>query len=63
VHYNMTAEEQIAMVRTVKAHRLGYVTRPEVMAPGAPLSALDDLATRRGFTSVGRCRSTLQNPR
>ena len=34
---------------------MGYVTRPEVMAPGAPLSALDELATRRGFTSVCVC--------
>ena len=36
----------------MKAHRLGYVTRPEVVAPDATLSSLDDLAVRRGFTSV-----------
>ena len=29
IHYNMTAEEQIANVVAVKAHRLGYVTRTE----------------------------------
>ena len=52
LHYNMTMEEQVAHVKAVKAHRLGYVTRPEVMHFSAPLSDLDALATRRGFTSV-----------
>lgn len=30
LHYNMTQDEQVANVKAVKAHRLGYVTRPEV---------------------------------
>ena len=53
LHYNMSQEDQIANVKAVKAHRLGYVTRPEVMGPAANLAALDQLATRRGFTSAG----------
>ena len=52
LHYNMTLEDQLANLKAVKAHRLGYVTRPEVVAPDATLSSLDDLAVRRGFTSV-----------
>ena len=52
LHYNMTLEDQLANLKAVKAHRLGYVTRPEVVAPDATLSYLDDLAVRRGFTSV-----------
>ena len=52
LHYNMTQEEQIANLKAVKAHRLGYVTRPEVVSPDATLEFLDELATRRGFTSA-----------
>ena len=52
LHYNMTEEDQIANVKAVKAHRLGYVTRPAVMGSDAKLAALDHLATSRGFTSV-----------
>ena len=52
LHYNMTGEEQIANLKAVKAHRLGYVTRPEVCGPETPLSFMDELATRRGFTSA-----------
>ena len=52
LHYNMTESEQIANLKAVKAHRLGYVTRPEVVGPETPLSFLDALKTRRGFTSV-----------
>ena len=52
MHYNMTQEEQIANLKAVKAHRLGYVTRPEVVSPDATLEFLDELATRRGFTSA-----------
>jgi IMP dehydrogenase/GMP reductase len=32
LHYNMTEDEQLANLKAVKAHRLGYVTRPEVVA-------------------------------
>ena len=52
LHYNMTQEEQIANLKAVKAHLLGYVTRPEVVSPDATLEFLDELATRRGFTSA-----------
>jgi IMP dehydrogenase len=52
LHYNMTEDEQLANLKAVKAHRLGYVTRPEVVDPETPLSFLDELKTRRGFTSV-----------
>ena len=52
LHYNMTEEDQIANLKAVKAHRLGYVTRPEVCSPDTPLSHVDALATRRGFTTV-----------
>jgi len=52
LHYNMTEDEQLANLKAVKAHRLGYVTRPEVVGPETPLSFLDELKTRRGFTSV-----------
>jgi IMP dehydrogenase len=52
LHYNMTEAEQIGHLKAVKAHRLGYVPRPEIVAPDAPLSVLDELANRRGFTSV-----------
>ena len=52
LHYNMTEEEQLANLKAVKNHRLGYVVRPEVVTPNTPLSFLDQLKTRRGFTSV-----------
>ena len=52
LHYNMTQEEQVAHLKVVKAHRLGYVTRPEVRGPDATLAECDALATSRGFTSV-----------
>ena len=50
LHYNMTLEDQLANLKAVKAHRLGYVTRPR-WSPPRDLSSLDDLAVRRGFTS------------
>ena len=52
LHYNMTQDEQVAHLKAVKAHRLGYVTRPEVRGPDATLAECDALATSRGFTSV-----------
>ena len=47
LHYNMTESEQLANLKAVKAHRLGYVTRPEVVGPETPLSFLDELAATR----------------
>ena len=52
LHYNMTQDEQVAHLKAVKAHRLGYVTRTEVRGPDATLAECDALATSRGFTSV-----------
>ena len=52
LHYNMTEAEQIGHLKCVKAHRLGFVTRPAVCGPDTPLSWLDELKTRRGFGSV-----------
>ena len=51
LHYNMTQEDQVANLKAVKAHRLGYVTRPGC-SPDTPCRHVDALATSRGFTSV-----------
>lgn len=52
LHYNMTTEDQAENVRLVKNHVIGFVTHPEVMSPSNTISDIDEMKSRRGYSSV-----------
>lgn len=52
VHYNNTAREQAEIVRRAKKLRAGYVSDPACVRPSDPISRIDALRARRGFSSV-----------
>ena len=43
IHYNNTAEEQLAQVVLAKNHTPGFIVRPAVMGPNEPVSKLYEL--------------------
>lgn len=52
VHYNMTEEEQLREIKTVKNHVKGYVVQPAVLRPDATLADVDDIRNRKGVRSL-----------
>lgn len=52
IHYNMTEEEQLNEVLTVKHHVKGFVVQPVVLGPGATLADIDELRVRKGVRSL-----------
>ncbi|GLI66019.1 hypothetical protein VaNZ11_009723 [Volvox africanus] len=52
IHYNNTAEEQLAQVLKAKSHIPGFIVTPAVASPADPVSKLYELKNTRGFSSV-----------
>ncbi|GLC34105.1 hypothetical protein PLESTB_000837900 [Pleodorina starrii] len=52
IHYNNTAEEQLAQVIKAKSHTPGFIVTPAVAGPADPVSKLHELKNTRGFSSV-----------
>lgn len=52
IHYNNSAEDQLAAVLRTKNHTPGFIVNPAVMGPNEPVSKLHELKTARGFSSV-----------
>eukprot|EP00210_Caulerpa_lentillifera_P002353 g2258.t1 len=52
VHCNNSIDEQVAMVKQVKNHQLGYVVFPVVMGPNSSIGDVDELRHCQGFSSV-----------
>jgi IMP dehydrogenase len=52
LHYNMSLEEQLAMVLKVKAHTPGLIVLPYCLKPSDTVGAIDALKEKKGFSSV-----------
>lgn len=52
VHYNNTAEEQLAHVLKTKSHTPGFVITPTVVGPQDPVAKLDELKAAKGYSSA-----------
>eukprot|EP00963_Diacronema_lutheri_P004604 scaffold348_cov329-Pavlova_lutheri.AAC.21 len=48
IHYNCTLEEQLAQVKKVKAHKIGFVPSPVVLKPTNTLSDLQQIRQVKG---------------
>lgn len=52
IHHNNTAEEQAAMVKTVKKFENGFITDPVVLAPTATVSDVKRIKATSGFSGI-----------
>lgn len=52
IHHNNTAEEQAAMVKTVKKFENGFITDPVVLAPTATVSDVKKIKATSGFSGI-----------
>ena len=52
VHYNNTAEEQLAHVKKAKSHAPGFIVTPFVVGPSDPIARLDEQRGAKGFCSA-----------
>lgn len=52
IHHNNTAEEQAAMVKTVKKFENGFITDPVVLSPEATVSEVKRIKEVSGFSGI-----------
>ena len=52
IHHNNTAEEQAAMVKTVKKFENGFITDPVVLSPEATVSEVKRIKAVSGFSGI-----------
>lgn len=52
IHHNNTAEEQAAMVKTVKKFENGFITDPVVLSPQATVSEVKNIKATSGFSGI-----------
>ncbi|KAF8327216.1 IMP dehydrogenase, partial [Cantharellus anzutake] len=52
VHHNQPAEQQAAMVRSVKRHENGFISDPVVLAPHNMVQDVIDIKERLGFCGI-----------
>lgn len=52
IHHNNTAEEQAAMVKTVKKFENGFITDPMVLSPSATVSEVKKIKAISGFSGI-----------
>lgn len=52
IHHNNTAEEQAAMVKTVKKFENGFITDPVVLSPTATVSEVQKIKQVSGFSGI-----------
>ena len=50
IHTNLSIEDQVAEVRTVKKYKSGFILNPMCIKPTTLLSDLDKLRAQSGFT-------------
>mmetsp|Transcript_59325 Transcript_59325/g.123964 ORF Transcript_59325/g.123964 Transcript_59325/m.123964 type:complete len:551 (-) Transcript_59325:308-1960(-) len=52
IHYNCTIEEQVAMVRSVKRYKNGFITDPLVMGTDSKVKDIRAIKQSRGFSGI-----------
>lgn len=52
IHHNNSAEEQAAMVKTVKKFENGFITDPVVLSPTATVSEVKRIKSTSGFSGI-----------
>lgn len=52
IHYNNTAEDQIAEVRKVKRFENGFIVDPHVLSPGHSIRDIDKIRVSEGFSGI-----------
>ena len=52
IHHNNTAEEQAALVKTVKKFENGFITDPVVLSPNATVSEVKKIKEVSGFSGI-----------
>lgn len=63
IHHNNTAEEQAAMVKTVKKFENGFITDPVVLAPTATVSEVKQIKEISGFSGIPITGESISNGR
>jgi IMP dehydrogenase len=52
IHYNLPIEEQAHQVELVKLYENGFITKPFTLPPTAPVSMIDKIKRKYGFSGV-----------